>query len=425
MSNRSGNSAEPDPTPEYLAREKRFNDAVALKQPDRVPIATMPISFMTRYAGLSDAEAFYDYERATAAWAQTTAALNFDITSSPMTLMPGPVMELLGFKTFKWPGHNLDDNLPYQFVENEYMTAEEYPAFLRDPSDFTLRTLMPRMAETLKPLAMLPPLFSFSNPFSLVAPFSQLAGAPPLVEMFKKIGRIGEEMGKFMRCQTDLTKKLFEMGYPTAFGAVTLCPFDWVSDYLRGMQGSMLDLFRAPDKLHAAMEVFIPAAIQSAVEQTRMTHNPRVFIPLHRGADGFMSKKQYAEFYWPGLKKLLLSLVDAGLVPIPFFEGNYTSRLEFLAELPPGKVAGHFDKVDKEKFKAVLGGVMCFWGDVPPGLLIVGTPAEVKNYVRSLIEMFASTGGLIVDGAVESIPAESRPENVEAMVEAVFEYGRH
>jgi hypothetical protein len=46
----------------------------------------------------------------------------------------------------------------------------------------------------------------------------------------------------------------------------------------------------------------------------------------------------------------------------------------------------------------------------------------VKDYVKALIDMFADTGGLIVDGAVESIPAESRPENVEAMVSVVFEF---
>jgi len=413
------------PSPEYLAREKRFNDAVSLKKPDRVPIATMPISFMTRFAGLTDAEAFYDYERATAAWARTTAAFDFDITGSPMVMMPGSVMELLGIKTFKWPGYNLDKNLPYQFVEGEYMTAREYEPFLRDPSDFTIRTLLPRLAQALEPLGMLPPLYSFSNPLALISPLSNLASAPPLVEMFKKLGKVGEEMGRFMTCQVNLAKKLFEMGYPTAFGAVTLCPFDWVSDYLRGMRGSMFDLFRAPDKLKAATELYIPAVVQGAMVQAKMSGNPRVFIPLHRGAGGFMSNKQFAEFYWPGLKTLLLSLIDAGLVPVPFFEGDYTPRLEFLAELPPGKVAGHFDKVDKKKFKEILGSVMCFWGDVPPGLLLTGTPGEVKEYVKSLIDMFTDTGGLIVDGAVESIPAESRPENVKAMVEAVFEFGKY
>lgn len=420
-----GMNSTPTPSPEYLAREKRFNDAVGLERPDRVPVATMAISFMTHNAGLSDAQAFYDYEQATAAWAKTTADFNFDLTGSPMVMMPGTVMELLGIKTFKWPGYNLDENLPYQFVEDEYLKAEEYDAFLRDPSDFTVRSLMPRMAKTLEPFAMLPPLYAFSNPLALITQLSSLAGAPPIVSLFKTLGKVGEEMDKFMTCQVNLSNKLFAMGYPVAFGAVTLCPFDWVSDFLRGMRGSMIDLFREPDKLYAATEMYLPVVIQGVLKQTEMSRNPRVFIPLHRGAEGFMSNEQYAKFYWPGLKALILDLIDAGLVPIPFFEGNYTSRLEFLAELPPGKVAGHFDKVDRRRFQEILGDVMCFWGDVPPSLLINGKSEKVKDYVKELIDTFAGSGALIVDGTVESIPAESRPENVAAMVETVFEYGKY
>ena len=48
-------------------------------------------------------------------------------------------------------------------------------------------------------------------------------------------------------------------------------------------------------------------------------------------------------------KKMILALIDAVLTPMPFFEGDYTPHLEFLAELPSGKVVGHFDIVDNRK----------------------------------------------------------------------------
>ena len=65
---------------------------------------------------------------------------------------------------------------------------------------------------------------------------------------------------------------------------------------------------------------------------------------------------------------------------------------------------------------------MCFWGNVPSQLLITGKPEQVKNYVKELIDLFGSNGGLVVDGAI-GIPKEAKPENVEAMTDAVFEYG--
>jgi uroporphyrinogen-III decarboxylase len=39
-----------------------------------------------------------------------------------------------------------------------------------------------------------------------------------------------------------------------------------------------------------------------------------------------------------------------------------------------------------------------------------------------LIDMFADNGGLIIDGG-SGIPYESKLENVEAMTDAVFDYG--
>ncbi len=85
-------------------------------------------------------------------------------------------------------------------------------------------------------------------------------------------------------------------------------------------------------------------------------------------------------------------------------------------------VAAHFDRTDRKKFKETCGHNLCFWGDVPGSLMVTGTPGEVKDYVKGLIEDFGDTGGLIIDGA-NSITEEARPENVMALREAVDEYG--
>ena len=120
---------------------------------------------------------------------------------------------------------------------------------------------------------------------------------------------------------------------------------------------------------------------------------------------------------------MILAQIDAGLTPMPFFEGDYTPRLEFLAELPEGKVCAWFDVVDLDKAKDILGDKMCFMGNIPPDLLILGRPEEVSAYVRMLIDMFGERGGLIVNGAASGIPEEARPENVRAISDAVAACG--
>jgi len=57
-------------------------------------------------------------------------------------------------------------------------------------------------------------------------------------------------------------------------------------------------------------------------------------MALHRGADGFMSLKQFEKFYWPGVKALILAFIDAGFIPSMFWEGDFTSRLEYLWSFP-------------------------------------------------------------------------------------------
>lgn len=411
------------PSPEYLAREKRVMDVVALKKPDRVPVATCAESFMTTCQGLSEAESLYDFDKTREAYKATTRRFNFDMTAPIMTRLPGKAMELLGLKSFKWPGYNLDDNLPYQFVEEEYMKAEEYDEFLLNPGDFTLRKMWPRLTEIFEPLAMTPPAHAITTAYTMFGALGSLAGAPPVQAMLKKLLAVGEEMNRYNAFQKQTIAELAAMGYPTTSVAVTNAPFDWISDYFRGLTGTMFDMYRKPDKLKAAVEMYLPIVIESSIMQAKMSGNPRVFIPLHRGSDDFMSDAMFAEFYWPGLKALILALIDAGLTPMPWFEGKFTSRLKYLAELPPGKVMGHFDKVDKLKFKEICGDVMPFWGDISPSMFMSGSPQEIKDYVKELIDMFSDTGSLIIDGSVSGIPSEAKPENVQAMMETVFDYG--
>jgi uroporphyrinogen-III decarboxylase len=410
------------PSELYQARLKRFNDAVSLQKPDRVPIASLAAFFMTSYAGLTKQEAMYDYQRMADAWLESSKRLNWDLAAPSFQIWPGRALEIMGCKQFRWPGHSLPNDLTYQWVESEYMLADEYDEFLRNPGDFTFRKLWPRMGSAFEPFGMFPPLHWMSSSYTMMI-FGAIPGAPPVAEAFQRLVEYGQDIGKWVGIQGKLMQDLEAAGYPILTFAFAEAPFDWVTDMLRGLKGIMLDMYRQPDKLLAAIDLFTDMQIQVALGGAQQSGNPRVFIPLHRGAGGFMSEQQFERFYWPSLNKLILAIIDAGLTPMPFWEGDYTPRLKYLAELPKGKVAGHFDIVDLQKCKEILGDTMCFWGNVPAQLLVTGTAEQVKDYVKKLIDTFGDNGGLIVDGAVQGVPDESRPELVEAMTEAVFEYG--
>ena len=116
-----------------------------------------------------------------------------------------------------------------------------------------------------------------------------------------------------------------------------------------------------------------------------------------------------------------MGLIDEGCVPFSFAEGGYNSRLDVIQDLPRAKAIWSFDLTDMAKAKQILGGTACIGGNLPITLLSVGTPQDVKDYARKLINTAGKGGGYImVNGAVID---EAKPENVKAMVDFTKEYG--
>ncbi len=415
------------PSPEYLARQKRLDDAVNLRRPDRIPVAPLVVHFYpTKIKGISNKDAQYNLELRFKVWQETIVRYNWDAALLPDSIPSAGPLEILGAQQIKWPGGALPDNQPFQWVEGEYMRQDEYDEVLSDPNGFAVQKLWPRVAKTLAPISAIfenpPPLLYMSNAYTLPPLISAIVSQPPVWDSLQKIIELKKEIDKNNTIIENYMKDMKNLGYPFMFGGVTFTAFDWISDTLRGLRGTMLDMYQVPDKLLALINMFIPLTIHSTAMMAKQANIKAAFIPLHRGADNFMSDQQFAKFYWPSLKALILGLIDEGVTPVPFFEGIYTNRLDFLAELPPRKVLGHFDRIDRRKAKEKIGNVMCFWGNVQPSLMCMGTPGEVEEDVKELIDIFGDNGGLIIDSSI-GLPDESKPENVEALTEAVFKYG--
>jgi hypothetical protein len=145
------------------------------------------------------------------------------------------------------------------------------------------------------------------------------------------------------------------------------------------------------------------------------------FIPLHRGSDGFMSLRQFETFYWPQLKGLVMDLVDAGIMPMLFYEGVWDERVHYLRELPKGKTTGHFQSTNISKLKEAAGDVMCISGCFPVSLLQVGSPEKVREQTKKMCEILGKDGGFIM--AANSSMDECSPDLVKVWVDATKEYG--
>ena len=409
--------------PEQLLeeREQRIRDAIELRVPDRMPFVALFGFFPARYAGITCEEAMYDPEKMMQAWVRTMRDFQPDAYENPFTIrLLGPLLEILDFRQLKWPGHGLHPMSSYQFVEAEYMKADEYDAFLFDLSDYMVRTYWPRVFGAFGSFQKLPPLHDLISYYMGLTHLAAL-DTPEIADSLKALLDAAREAKRVVRAARAYAEAMQSLGIPAQFGAFSQAPLDTISDFFRGTRGAMLDMYRQPEKLLAATEKFLPIMIEMAVRAARRTGVSRVFIPLHKGDDAMMSIQQFRTFFWPGLRTLMLALIQEGLTPCPFFEGDYTSRLEIIADIPRGKACYAFERTDIFRAKEVLRDQVCIRGNVPLSLLSTGSPEEVKACCRRLIDTVGKGGGFILDASTGL--DDAKPENVRAMIDATREYG--
>jgi hypothetical protein len=408
-------------TPQELFREReqRVCDALALKEPDRIPVIPLFGAFASAYAGISRREELYDLEKSYDANLRVTLDLQPDMATAPVTF--GSALESLDYRQLKWPGYGLPDHLGYQFVEGEYMKPEEYDAFLFDPSDFNVRTYWPRILGKTKAFGQLPPLRSMLSYFAGLSYGFAAFGTPEGIETLEALRKAGEASMKSLSAMQNYVRSVTAAGFPMFFASGTEAPFDALGDFYRGTKGIVLDLYRRPQKVIAACEKLLPVMLESAIPAAKASGNPRVFIPLHKGSDNFMSLDQFKKFYWPTLRELLLGLIREGLTPVVLVESHYDSRLETISDVPEGKIIYWFEHVNMANAKEIVGPKACIMGDVPMSLLSTGTVDQVKGYCKKLIDTVGKDGGFIMSSAANL--DDAKPENARALVDFTREYG--
>ena len=411
----------PEAKSAYDVRWQRIMDCVALKQPDRMPVALFATFWLAKYGGISHRDVMYDYAKV--AEVAERAVLEFDPDIySPMVLQSalGPSLEALDFKQLQWPGHGVGENQPYQYLDREYMKADEYEEFLFDPTGFYLQKYLPRVAGAFEGIDELP-YFPGLHYFRLVGGIRAFA-KPKVRQMLERLMAAAEEVERYAGHHAAFTARMTAHGYPVTNLSTSICPYDFLADYFRGATGMMKDLFRNKDKLLALLDKATQFILRQAISGAQGSGNPIVFIPVHWAPDAFMSGKQFETFWWPSMRKLLIGLIDAGLVPMPLWEADCTKRLEVIRDVPPGKCIYWFERTDMVKAFEVLGDVVALRGNLSPSLLTTGRPEEVDAAVRHLADNVFHKGGKLILDAAFGVPDETPVENVRAMFTAARKY---
>lgn len=212
-------------TPKRLFEErtKRLQDALQLKQPDRIPIQLDMSYMLAEMYGVTRQEQHENAEKEQEMLEK--AALYFQ----PDSIMgvfnnPGPSLAV-GDRMTEFPGHGMDPNGSFQFVEGEYMKAEDYGAFIEDPADWSIRKYWPRVFTELEGLALLPPLgLAAFGTYSL--PQLGIFKAPPVAKALRALAQAVEAQAAADTRAVTSGQKLAALGFalPTLIGSVTEAP---------------------------------------------------------------------------------------------------------------------------------------------------------------------------------------------------------
>lgn len=411
-------------SPEQLLaeRSKRFAEAYALKQPDRIPISLMLGSMLAEMFPVTRKELYDNPAKAQQCLEEAAQFFNADAVAG---IFGSPeVSKILGDQMTKWPGYGLDENGSFQFNEKEFMKPEDYDAFIFDPSDFAIRKYMPRAFSNLQGLAFMPNLamwnFGYYNTMNLGA-----YANPAVLAAFETLYKAVQATAAALPAMIQGFQRMAGLGFASglSLAVMTEAPFDFMSDTLRGMRGIMLDMHKRPEKLLAAMDKSLEFQLEHAINLANALHVKECFIPLHRGSDGFMSIPQFEKFYWPTLKAMQLRLVEAGITPVVFYEGVWDQRLDYLKELPKGKTIGMFQNSDIFKVKKEVGDVMCIQGGMPVSMLTTSAD-EVRALTKRLCEEVGKDGGFVMSTNIGDMEG-SKPELVKVWVDSTKEFGQY
>jgi hypothetical protein len=367
---------------ELLAeRLGRIKKAVALEAPDRVPVVLEYAGFAARVTQTPYSEFLLDLKRSAEVMIEAYRlvgevgepdAMNYG-RFSPYALA------YLWLSRVRVPGVDLPADEPYQVVETESMTRDDYDRILREGWPRFYASFLEDNVLDGVPAEFLP--------------FNQ----PPL--------QVREEWAK--------------LGVPVLREYATAPPIEYLCG-ARSLPSFALDLVEIPDKIEAVMDEIVPHMSGPLCQRARLEGYPAMWVGGWRAAPPMLSPAMWARFVWPYFRRLVCEVIDHELIPILHLDSKWDRELERFRELPKGKVIMALDgETDIFRAKEVLGDHLCLMGDVPAAMLCFEDADTVFEYCARLIRELGPEGFILHSGC--DIPENARLENVQAMVAASFD----
>lgn len=388
----------------YQQRLERYVTAMRNGMPDRIPIRPFAAEITAKYAGYTCQEVTHDYNKAFDAIIKCCQGFDWDATVANMVYVWTGLTQAIGLRYYGVPGIDVGPDVTFQYREpseqNAFMRREEYDELIEDPTRFLYETWLPRATTHVS---------AKGEPTSYRNNLSFVKGGMAMLSYFSAFGPQVERMRR-------------ECGTVSAICGMLKAPLDILGDKLRGYIGLAFDLMEMPDKVLKACEALMPHLGYLALTGADPQRKIPIPIWMHRGCVPFVSRDHFEKIYWATLRPMVEALWAQGNQVLFYAEGKWNAHLERFAELPAGSIIYHIDRGDPAEVHRVLGRKFCLSGGVPNALLAFGSPEQVKDHCRKLIDTVAGDGGYIMDASA-IMQNDATLENLKAMTDVTRECG--
>ena len=376
----------PDPKePEGMTSYERFNRAIDLKEPDRIPITPLMDYFYAANNQMSPREfVLGPFENVSNAVKNTYNRFKgvLDMVHCPMgRLYAFYNMLPLGpsgyFSELIYP-----DNVPnsLQFIEKGYINVKDFKKIKK----YGLRSIW----------------------------------RPVPIEKIHDVQCDLIKIGRYI----DYWENERNVPIYATSGIVT--PLEGIC-YLMGINNFSRAIRKNVEELKELCDLFLKGTLASSFMMFMLTQIKRTYVCLERVSATFISPKIFEELVLENLLAMVKQNVRHGLTTVFHMDTDWTPFFHYFLEFPKnGKYILHLEDSDIYKAKEMLGDRFCIMGNIQTKLLRFGTKQQIIDKTKELIEVCKEGGGYMMAEGCEIAP-DTPMSNMNAWIDTTLKYGKY
>jgi len=356
---------------EALRQERRQNliDALSFKEPKKIPVGAEVLSWPFAYANVKYADIMDDPEAVAREYVKFLDVIELDFLHGGSISQPVRFYEALGVTNFKIGADGVV--VVHLQPEIEFMTADEYPELIADPTGFREKLVRRRCSA-----------------FDL-----------PKEEAYEKVKEALIGLNTWMKANALITAYVREekgliplVGSPLRFTN----PLTTIFDRLRGMKDTLVDLRRRPEVVKEAYNALLEF---SKAEFAK--YDPKDFTEPHPLGNStyhvecFLSPPLFDEYYFDAFSETVMPFMEAGQKFFIKGEGRFLNTIDRFRKFPKGAVVFMLDEDDPFEAYEAIGDWQSIGTGITADLLQLGTKEQCVDFVKRCFDTMAPGGGFI------------------------------